>query len=94
MSSNKQQKQQTSNDKFKNISVDKRAFLYLFFMGVIGATIGTVDSKIAIEECLNSESCTIENPAEMKISKLSMGACAGMFAATLLSIPALLKEEH
>ena len=93
MSLNKQQKQHTSNDKFKNISVDKRAFLYMFFMGVIGATIGTVDSKITLEECLNSESCTIKNPAEMKISKLSMGACGGMFAATLLSIPVLLKEN-
>ena len=93
MTSNKQQKKHTSNDKFKNISVDKRAFLYMFFMGVIGATIGTVESKIALEECLNSESCSIENPEKMKISKLSMGACGGMFAATLLSIPALLKEN-
>lgn len=94
MSYSKQSKKRTSNDKFKNISVDKRAFLYLFFMGVIGATIGTVDSNIAIKECLNSESCTIENPEKMKISKLTMGACGGMFAATLVSIPALLKEEH
>ena len=93
MTSNKQQKQHTASYKIKNISVDKRAFLYMFFMGVIGATIGTVESKIALEECLNSESCSIENPEKMKISKLSMGACGGMFAATLLSIPALLKEN-
>ena len=94
MSYSKQQKKHTSNDKFRNLSVDKRAFLYLFFMGVMGATIGTVESNIAIKECFNSESCTIENPAEMRISKLSMGACGGMFAATLLSIPALLKNEN
>lgn len=94
MSYSKQPKKHTSNDKFKNISVDKRAFLYMFFMGVIGATIGTVDSQIATEKCLNSESCTIENAANLKISKLSMGACGGMFAATLVSIPALLKEKN
>lgn len=93
MSYSKQPKKHTSNDKLKNISVDKRAFLYMFFMGVIGATIGTVESQIAIEECLNSD-CTIENPEKMKLNKLSMGACGGMFAATLVSIPALLKKEN
>lgn len=89
----KQQKQRSLKDKFRNLSIDKRAFLYVFFMGVTGAIVGTVDSQIAIKQCMNSENCVVENLTEMQVSKIGVGTCAGMIAATLLSVPALLEEE-
>ena len=94
MTFNKQKKKPTPIDKFKNISVSKRAFSYMFLMGLMGAVVGTVDSKIVIKQCMDSENCAIENPTEIKISKISMGTCGGMIAATLISIPALLDEEN
>lgn len=89
----KQQKKPTLIDKIKKVSVSKKAFLYVFFMGITGAIIGTVDSQIAIKQCVDSKNCEIENPTEMQINKIGVGACVGMFAATALSLPALSKEE-
>ena len=89
----KQQQQSNLITKFKKISVEKKAFFYLFFMSITGAIVGIVDSQIAIKQCVDSKNCAIENPIEMQISKASVGTCAGMIAATLLSVPALLKEE-
>lgn len=92
MLSNKRPTPSTKTE-IKNISVSGRALIYMFSMGILGAAVGMVDSKIAIKQCSNTQDCAIANPGEMKLGKIGMGACAGMVAATVLSIPAILNED-
>ena len=91
---NQPQKRNILPKGLKKISVGKKALIYVLSMGAIGAVVGTIDSKIVLEQCSNAESCAIANSAKIQLGKISMGTCAGMVAATLLSIPAILKEEN
>ena len=80
-------------NKIAKISLSKRAFTYLFMMGVVGAVAGGIDSKVALNECLDTQECSIDEFAEPEIHRIGIGACAGMVAASIISLPAMLNEE-
>lgn len=74
----------------QSISVTKRACILIFVMGIIGAAIKAIDTEIAIQKCLNLKMCLNTNSSEKRIMSMGVGACAGMVAATFISIPAIL----
>lgn len=62
-------------------------------MGVVGAVVGAVDAQIAVKKCLNSENCLVSSSAEKRIVRVGNGICAGMIAASFLSLPAIFNEN-
>lgn len=80
--------------KVKQVSLGKRSLIFICSMGTIGAIAGSIDSKITFSQCLNSKNCVVSSDiAEQKVNRIGVGAVAGMIAASMLSLPALLDED-
>ena len=77
----------------KQISLGKRAMIFMCSMGAIGAIVGSIDSKVTIDRCLNSENCLTGDIVEHRVNRISIGAVAGMIAASMLSLPAIMNED-
>ena len=90
-------RQKTKNNdsiaKVKSISLGKRAIIFVCSMGAIGAIVGSIDSKVALDRCFNSEDCLTDNIVEHRVNRISIGAVAGMIAASMLSLPAIVNED-
>ena len=71
-----------------NLSVETKAYLYIFLIGLIGAVVGVANSEIQAQK-INT---MITNP-NAKIQQISLAAFAGIGAATLISLPIFLKEN-
>ena len=77
----------------KAISLGKRVCIYLLAMGVLGAVVGAVDSRVSLNKCLDIDNCSEEQLTSPEIMRMGIGACAGMIAAGLISLPAMLEED-
>lgn len=79
--------------RINNLSLRKKACIYMSLMGVVGAVAGFVDTKVSLDQCLDSEECLVSNPAQQQVYRMSVGAVAGVVAASMLSLPSLLNED-
>lgn len=89
-----QSKQKNPNwiDNIKHLPVVPKVCLYIFLMAIIGAGMGELKYRLEAANCLNDYNCWTIEPAERQARELGVGAIAGIFAATLISIPALLND--
>ena len=78
--------------KIKQLPVVPKVFLYICLMAIIGAGMGELKYRLETATCFNNDNCWIIEPAEHQARELGVGAIAGIFTATLISIPALLND--
>lgn len=78
--------------KIKQLPVVPKVILYICVMAIIGAGMGELKYRLEAANCLNNDDCWLIEPAERQARELAIGAIAGIFTATLISIPALLND--
>lgn len=78
--------------KLQSLKVEHRAYLFVLMMGVLGAAFGGVTTEVELQGCLQSGECFLVNTMQQRFKGIEKGAFAGMGAAVLLSLPAVLKE--
>ncbi len=76
--------------KLQNLSVGQKAYLFILFMGVLGAVVGGISAEIEIRGCI-TEHCLMVDITQKRLDGIGRGAFAGMGAAVFSSLPALLK---
>ncbi|MEL6495626.1 MAG: hypothetical protein AAFQ41_10965 [Cyanobacteria bacterium J06623_7] len=79
--------------RIKSLPVVKRVYLYIVLMTLVGAAMGTIKYRLESIDCNTKSQCWLVKPNQRKARDLGVGAVAGAIAATLISIPALLKES-
>ena len=79
--------------KARELSLSKKAIIFILSMGSVGAAIGSLDNKISFEQCVKSEVCLTGDLAENRINRIAVGTVAGMIAASILSLPPILEEN-
>ena len=77
-------------NKIQKLPIVKKVYLYIFFMTVVGAAMGGVKYRLESISCLAQSDCWTDETIPRKAKEIGLGAIAGMFAATSISIPALL----
>ena len=82
--SNKKQ----SGNIFKNISLETKACVYIFLMGLIGGAVGAVGTEVKAQDMNNNVS-----ESDAKVQQIAIAAVAGMSTATFISLPALFKKD-
>lgn len=80
-------------DKIQKLPIVKKVYLYIFLMTVVGAAMGGVKYRLESINCLAQNACWTVETAPRRAKEIGLGAIAGMFAATSISIPALLKDN-
>jgi len=90
-----QKKQKSSNliGKIQKLPILPRIYLYVFLMAVIGGGMGEAKYRLEATDCMSNGDCWMVEPAQRRVRELGLGATAGIIAATLISIPALLEEN-
>jgi len=78
--------------KIKRLPVVPKVCLYICVMAIIGAGMGEIKYRLETANCLPDDHCWMIEPAERQARELGIGAIAGIFTATLISIPALLND--
>jgi hypothetical protein len=78
--------------KLLSLPVEQKACLFILFMGVLGTTVGGINTEIAVRGCILQEQCLRVDTAQKRLDVIEKAAYAGMGAAVLLSLPALLKR--
>lgn len=78
--------------KLQSLPVEQKACLFILFMGILGAAVGGINSEISIRRCSSQDQCSIVDTTQKRIDDIEKQAYAGMGAAVLLSIPALLRR--
>jgi hypothetical protein len=80
-------------DKIQKLPIVKKVYLYIFLMTVVGAAMGGVKYRLESVNCLAQSDCWTVETTQRRAREIGLGAIAGMFAATSISIPALLKDN-
>ena len=70
----------------------KRVYLYISLMALVGAATGAVKHRVEAANC-SAESCWAIESEGRKTKELGAGAVGGAIAATLISLPVLVKEK-
>jgi hypothetical protein len=78
--------------KLLSLPVEQKACLFILCMGVLGTMIGGINTKIAARGCILQDHCLIVDTTQKQLDVLEQGAYAGMGAAVVLSLPALLRR--
>jgi hypothetical protein len=78
--------------KLLSLPVEQKACLFILFMGILGTVVGGINSEIAIRGCNLQDQCLIVDTTKKRIDNIEKEAYAGMGAAVLLSLPALLRR--
>ena len=89
------QNDETSLDligKIQKLPILQRVYLYIVLMAVVGTTVGEIGYRIEAKNCMANDSCWTIEPSQRRVRKLGLGAIAGIFAASLIAIPALYQE--
>jgi hypothetical protein len=76
--------------KLQSLPVEQKACLFILFMGIFGTVVGGINSEISIRRCHLQSQCSIVDTTKKRIDDTEKQAYAGMGAAVLLSLPALL----
>ena len=95
-SKNSIDKQKSENisliSRIKQLPVVPKVCLYICLMGIIGAAMGELKYRLQAPDCTYDDICWMIEPAEHQAREILIGAIAGIFTATLISIPALLND--
>lgn len=78
--------------KVRHLPVEQRAFAFILSMGLLGAVFGGITTNTELRSCMKSWDCVAMNPTEQVREGIKAGAYAGIAAAAILSLPAVLKE--
>ena len=70
------------------MSLETKACLYIFLMGLIGGVVGAVGTEAKAQDINNG----VSEP-DAKIQQIAVAAVAGMGTAAFISFPALFKED-
>jgi hypothetical protein len=81
-----------SLSKLLSLPVEQKACLFVLLMGVLGTAAGGINTEIAIKGCILQEQCVIVDTTQKRLDEIEKAAYAGMGAAVLLSLPALLRR--
>ena len=85
--------QQTSSNLIKEIRqipVIPRVALYIALMATIGTVMGEAKYRLETTSCIANTECWMMEPSQRRAREWGLGAMGGVFAATLISLPALL----
>ncbi len=77
----------------QKLPIVKKVYLYVFLMTLVGAAMGAIKYRVESVNCLVKDDCWMVEPAQRKAREIGVGAIAGIFAASLISIPALLDND-
>ena len=77
----------------EKLPIVKKVYLYIFLMALVGSATGAVKYRLESVNCSVKDNCWMVKPAQRKVRELGIGAVAGTMTATLISIPALLKDS-
>ena len=95
-SKNSIDKNETKNlsliSKIKKLPIVPKVCLYICIMAIIGAGMGELKYRLETANCPNDDHCWMIEPAERQAREMAVGAIAGIFTATLISLPALLDD--
>ena len=80
-------------NKVQKLPIVPKVYLYIFFMAIVGTVMGELKYRVEATNCLANDDCWIVEPTQRRAKELTLGAGAGIFAATLIAIPALLAEN-
>lgn len=78
--------------KLQNLPVGQKACLFILFMGILGAVVGGINAEVEIKGCIPEEQCLLIDTTQKRLDGIGIGAFAGMGAAVLSSLPALLRQ--
>lgn len=79
--------------KIRQIPLIPRILLYILVMTIIGVGMGEVKYRLTTSDCMQQADCWLVDPARRRMRELGLGAIGGIFAATLMSITALLSQD-
>ena len=80
-------KNKRSANVFNSLSIEIKACLYIFIMGLIGGAIGAMSAEVQAKDISNIST------SDAKVQHIAIAAIVGMSAATFISLPALLEED-
>ena len=78
--------------RIQSLSTLKRVYLYISLMALVGAATGAVKHRVEAANC-SAESCWAVESEGRQTKELGAGAVGGAIAATLISLPVLVKEK-
>ncbi|MEM8831435.1 MAG: hypothetical protein AAGE96_19045 [Cyanobacteria bacterium P01_G01_bin.19] len=91
----KRDRARTSNpiNKIQKLATLPRVYLYISVMAIVGMAVGEVNYRVENKSCSTDDSCWAIEPARRRLRNLGLGMTAGIFAATVISFPALLEND-
>jgi hypothetical protein len=75
-----------------SLPVEQKACLFILLMGVVGTVVGGINTEIAVRGCMLQDQCLVVDTTQKRLDVIEKGAYAGMGAAVVLSLPALLRR--
>ena len=79
--------------KIQKLPILSRIYLYIFLMATMGMAVGEGRYRLEAQNCNSNSDCWLVEPAQRRAKDIGIGATAGIIAATLISIPALLEDK-
>ena len=76
----------------RSLPVEQRAVAFVLILGLLGAIFGGISTDLELRSCLQSWNCSAINSAEQRVQGIKTGGYAGIGAALVLSMPAILRE--
>lgn len=76
----------------RSIPIAQRAIFYICVMAAVGGVIGEMNYQVESKTCLSNYECWTIEPTKRRFRNIITGTMAGIFAATIISIPAIVEE--